>query len=186
MQNHWTMKYRSQWPIFILRSNFRLYWHIIPNNNVHTSNSVQDIRQNHWTMEYRSQWPSFIFWSNIGSYWFILPKYDEHTSNSLQDIRQNHWTMKYRSCWPSLHDPQVHVTRLSHVRPIICTSCFHKRKCRKTLFKGILDFDRYPHPGHGPWGQESRNESRPSRVLMVQIWMLSDEWLVRYTPLEKL
>ena len=36
-----------------------------------------------------------------------------HTSNCLQDIRQNHWTMKYRSCWPSLHDPQVHVTRLT-------------------------------------------------------------------------
>ena len=43
-----------------------------------------------------------------------------------------------------------------------------------------------PTPGHGPWGEESWNESRPSRVPMVQIWMLSDEWLVRYTPLELL
>ena len=41
-----------------------------------------------------------------------------------------------------------------------------------------------PIPGHGPWGEESWNETRPSRVPMVQIWMLSDEWLVRYTPLE--
>ena len=41
-----------------------------------------------------------------------------------------------------------------------------------------------PTLGHGPWGQESWTESRPSRVPMVQIWMLSDEWLVRYTPLE--
>ena len=51
MQNHWTMKYRSQWPTFILRSNIRSYWFIIPNNDVHTSNSLQDTRQNHWDHE---------------------------------------------------------------------------------------------------------------------------------------
>ena len=140
-QNNWTMEYRSQWPIFILRSNLGSYWLIIPNNDVHTSNSLPDIRQSHWTMKYRSQWPTLILRSNIGSYWFILPMYGVHTSNSLQGIMQNHWTVKYRSCWPSLHDPQVHVTRLSHVWPTICLSCFHKRKSRKTLFKGVLDFD---------------------------------------------
>ena len=42
-QNHWTMKYRSQWPSVILRSNVVSYWLIIPNNDVHTSNSLQDI-----------------------------------------------------------------------------------------------------------------------------------------------
>ena len=95
-QNHWTKEYRSQWPTLILRSNLGSYWLIIPNNNVHTWNSLQDIRQNHWTIEYRSQWPTLILRSNVGSYWFILPKHDVHTSNSLQDIRQNNWTMKYR------------------------------------------------------------------------------------------
>ena len=114
---------------------------IIPNNIVHTSNSLQDIRQNHWTMECSSQWPTLILRSNIESYWFILPNYDLHTSNSLQDVRQNHWIVKYRSGWPSLHDPPVHVTRLSHVRPTICLSWFHNRKRGKTLFKGVLDFD---------------------------------------------
>ena len=43
-----------------------------------------------------------------------------------------------------------------------------------------------PTPGHQPWGQESWNESRPSRVPMVQIWMLSDEWLSRYELLKNL
>ena len=75
------------------------YIFIIPNNGVHTSNSLQDTRQNHWTIKYRSQWPTFILRSNLGSYWFIMPMYDVHASNSLQDIRQNHWTMKYRSQW---------------------------------------------------------------------------------------
>ena len=142
-QNHWTMKYRSQWPTFILWSNVGSYWFIIPNKDVHTLNSLQEIRQNHRTMKYRSHWPTFILRSNIGSYWFILPKYYVHTctSNSLQDIRQNHWTVKYRSCWPSLHDTRVHVTRLNQVWPTICISCFHNRKSRKTLFKGVLDFD---------------------------------------------
>ena len=129
-QSHWTMKYRSHRPTFILRSNV-----IIPNNIVHTSNSLQDIRQNHSTMEYRSQWPTLILRSNVGSYWFLLPKYDVHISNSLQDIRQNHWTVKYRSCWPSLHDPQVYVTRLSHVWPAICISWFHNRKVEKHFLK---------------------------------------------------
>ena len=101
-QNHWTMKYRSQWPTFIFRSNIRSYWLILPKYGVHISNSLQDIRQNHWTMKYRSQWPTFIFRSNIGPYWLIIPKYGGHISNSLQDIRQNHWTMKYRSHWPML------------------------------------------------------------------------------------
>ena len=115
--NHWCMKYKSYRPTFILRSNVRWYWHIIPKYDVHTSNSLQDVTQNHWTMEYitfMSHWLTLILRSNVGSYWFILPKYDVHTSNSLQDIRQNHWNM---SCWPSLHDPQIHVTRFSHVQP---------------------------------------------------------------------
>ena len=140
-QNHWTMKYRSQLPTFIFRSNVVSYWLIIPNNDVHTSNSLQNIRQNHWTMKHGSQW-STLFWgqTNIRSYWLKIPKYDVHISNSIQDIRQNHWTVKYRSCWPSLHDPQDHVTRFSHVWPTICI-LFQSRKSRKTLFKGVLGFD---------------------------------------------
>ena len=51
---------------------------------------------------------------------------------------------------------------------------------RLVKFQGVQDFDSSPTPGHGPWGQESWNERQPSRVLMVQIWMLSDEWLSRY------
>ena len=58
MQNHWTMKYRSQWPTLILRSNAGSYWFILPKYDVYTSNSLQDIRQNHWTVKYRSCWPS--------------------------------------------------------------------------------------------------------------------------------
>ena len=184
--NEKLLDHQIQWPTFILRSNVGSYWFIIPNNDVHTSNSFQDIRQNHWTMKYRSQWPTFIFRSNVGSYWFILSKYDVHTSNSLQDTRQNHWTMKYRSCWPSFHYPQVHVTRLSHVCPTICITCFHNRKVEKHFLKVSYMLTSSPSLGHGPWGQEPWNECQPSRVPMIQIWMLFDEWLVRYIPLEKL
>ena len=151
-QNHWTMKYRSQRPIFILRSNVGSYWFIIPNKDVYTSNNIQD----HFKAKsldherYSSQWPTFILRSNFGSYWFIHPKYDVDTSNSLQYIRQNHWTVKYRSCWPSLHDPQVHVTRLSHIWPTICTSCFYNRKSRKILFKGPRFWPLAPPQGMDP------------------------------------
>ena len=59
-QSHWTMKYRSHRLTFILRSNIRSYWPLIPKYDVHTSNSLQDVMQNHWTIKYRSQWPIFI------------------------------------------------------------------------------------------------------------------------------
>ena len=101
-QNHWTMKYRSRRPTFILRSSIKSYWLISPRHHVYTSKSLQNIRQNHWTMKYRSQWPTFILRSSIKSYWFISPRYHVYSSKSLQDIKQNHWTMKYRPQWPTL------------------------------------------------------------------------------------
>ena len=46
------MKYRSQCPTNISRSNIGSYWLIILKYGVLISNSLQDIRQNHWTMKY--------------------------------------------------------------------------------------------------------------------------------------
>ena len=59
-QSHWTMKYRSHRPTFVLRSNVRSYWPLIPKYDVRTSNNLQDKMQNHWAIKYRSQWPIFI------------------------------------------------------------------------------------------------------------------------------
>ena len=177
------MKCRSQWSVFILRSNVRSYWHITTKYDAHTSNSLLDIRQNQWTMKYRSQWLTFVLRLNVWLYWLIILSYDVYTLNSLQDIKQGHWIVKYRSCWPWPHDPQVNVTRLSHVWPTIFISCFHNRKVEKHFLKVFQILTSSSTLGHGPWGQESWNESWPSRVTMVQRWMLSDEWLVRYTPL---
>ena len=67
------MKYRSQWHTFIFRSNVQSYWLIILKYDVHTSNSLQDIRQNHWPMKYRSQWPTFILRSHVRSNWLVIP-----------------------------------------------------------------------------------------------------------------
>ena len=99
-KNPWTIKCRSQWPTFILRSNVLSYWLIILKYDGNTLNSLRDIRQNHWIMKYRSQWRTFIFRSNVMSYRLIISKYG--VSNRLKDIWQNHWTMKYRSPWPTL------------------------------------------------------------------------------------
>ena len=65
-QNHWTMKYRSQWPINILRSDIGSYWLIVQEYDVQLLNSFQDTRQNHWTMKCRSQWPTFILGQTSG------------------------------------------------------------------------------------------------------------------------
>ena len=49
-QNHCTMKYRSRWPTFILRSCVRSYWFIIPNDDVHTWNSLKGIITGPWNI----------------------------------------------------------------------------------------------------------------------------------------
>ena len=46
-QNQWTVKYRSQRPTLILKSNVGSHGLIIPKYDVHTSNGLQGIRQNH-------------------------------------------------------------------------------------------------------------------------------------------
>ena len=58
------------------------------------------------------------------------------------------------------------------------------RKVEKHFLKGFYFFTSSPTSGHEPWGQESWNESQPSSVPMVQIWVLSDEWLSRYELLK--
>ena len=115
-QNHWTMKYRSQWPKFILWSNVGSYqysWsqsmmfiHKIvfkiegkitgPWNTGHC-----DLHLFYGQMSDHTDSQSLILRSNGRSIWHIIRKYDVHTSNCLQDTRQNHWTMKYRSLWPA-------------------------------------------------------------------------------------
>lgn len=37
-------------PLFSLRFNIGSYWVIIPSNDVHTENCLQDIMLNHWTI----------------------------------------------------------------------------------------------------------------------------------------
>ena len=171
------MKYRSQWPTFIFRSNFGSYWLIFPKYGVHISNSLQDIRQNQWTIKCRSQWPTFIEVKGR----VILT----HNPKVWSHIRKNHWTVKYRSWWPSLHDLQVNVIRLTQDRSTICLSCFQNRKVEKTLFKDVLDFDLQPHPGARTLGSGVMKAGSPG-YLWSKYKMLSDEWLSKYDKFHKL
>ena len=93
-----TMKYRSQWPTNILRSDVRSYWLIIPKYDDQPLNSFQDIRQNQWNLGYSVLQ---IFWGQTLVILTHNPKYGVHIPNSLQDIRQNYWNMKYKSQWPT-------------------------------------------------------------------------------------
>ena len=63
--------------------------------------------------------------------------------------KQGHWTPKNRSCWPWLYDPQVNVTRLSHVSLTIFISCFHNRKVEKHFLKLSWFWPLAP-----PWGMD--------------------------------
>ena len=62
-----------------------------PKNNIHPSNSHQDIGQSQWTTKYMSLTHIYFMWSAYVSKW--------SPSSSLLDtcIRQNHWTAKCRS-----------------------------------------------------------------------------------------
>ena len=50
-QNHWTVKYRTRWPTFIIRSTVGSHWLIIPKYDAHLSNSLENLRQNHITLK---------------------------------------------------------------------------------------------------------------------------------------
>ena len=70
-QNHGIMKYRWQWPRYILRSIIESHgtyvysWYMYV---ISPSNSLRVIRQNHWTVKCRPHWPRHIFMSTIGSH----------------------------------------------------------------------------------------------------------------------
>ena len=180
------MKYRSQWPTFVLRSNVWLFYACM----------FLSFCSSSWCRGLAAVCdcgiPWTFLWTSFALYFEDYLMYEHHSAglwvitNKQMYEKQGHWTLKNRSCWPWLYDPQVSVTRLSHVSLTIFISCFHNRKVEKHFLKVSLILTSSPTLGHGPWGQESWNEIRPSRVPMVQIWMFSDEWLERYTPLEKL
>ena len=178
------MKYRSQWSTFILRSNVVSYWLIIPKYGVHLLNSLHDLRQNHWTMKHRSQWPTFILRSNVMLYWLIILKYDVYTSNSLQDKRQNHWTIKYRSQWPIF-------SFRSNIRSywlIIPKYDVHASNSLQDIRQNhwTVKYRSWWPSLHDPQVKSQGWNRSPTRVPMVQIWMLSDEWLSRYELLKNL
>ena len=81
--------------------------------------------------------------------------YEHHSSglwvitNKQMYEKQGHWTLKNRSCWPWLYDPQVNVTRLSHVSLTIFISCFHNRKVEKHFLKVSLILTSSPTLGSG-------------------------------------
>ena len=89
-----SMKYRSLWPTFSLRSNSGHSHSFIP--NFHVALNIQDKITGSWNICQRY---TSIIRLKVGLYWLIIPSYHFHTSNRLQDIWQNHCTMKQRSQW---------------------------------------------------------------------------------------
>ena len=88
-QNLWTVKYRSCWPTFIIRSKVVPHWCDIP-NEVHQWLCLQYIGQNQWTLKYRLLWPTTIMRTKFASNWVIISKYDVQPNK--QDMKQNYWT----------------------------------------------------------------------------------------------
>ena len=74
------------------------HWFIIPKYDVHTSNSLQDIRHNHWTVKYtRSCWPSL---------------HDTQVNvTRLTDV----WPTIYINC---LHTRKVEKKKKNYTRPL--------------------------------------------------------------------
>ena len=72
-QNHWSMKYRSQWPRYSKWSFIGSHGTNIPGVTFIQQIGIQDIRQNHWTMKYRSHQQRYILTSIIGSQGTNIP-----------------------------------------------------------------------------------------------------------------
>ena len=97
-QSHWSVKYRSAWPIFITSM---CHTDLYSQSMTYIDETFFKlwIKSTHWTWKCRSHWPTFIMRSITASYWLIIPKYDIHPWNTLQ---ANHCNMKYRSLGPTI------------------------------------------------------------------------------------
>ena len=80
--------------------------------------------------------------------------------------------------WPSLRDPQVHVTRLSHVRPIICLSWFHNRKVEKHFLKCLRFWPLAPSRGMDPGMRSHGMKADPPGYLWskYECFLMSGWW----------
>ena len=67
----------------------------------------------------------------------------------------------------------------------ICTTRETPTKTLSYFLKMSYILTNSPTEGQGPWGLKSWCKCQPSRVTMFQISVLSDQWLLRYTSLEK-
>ena len=72
--------------------------------------------------------------------------------------------------------------RLGHLDDWYLTKCLRVSIQEKAVYHFFI-MTSSPIPGHQPWGQNLWNVSRPSKIPMTQVLMLSDEWLPRYTHL---
>ena len=68
----------------------------------------------------------------------------------------------------------------------ICTTRETLTKIFVILFKDVLHLTSSLTEGQGPWGMTSWCKCKPSRVTTFQISELFDQWLLRYTSLEKI
>ena len=98
--NHWTMKYRSQWTYYILRSPVS---HMELISKVWYSSIKTSSRYKGYSIDHEI-WVTITYLYievTLHITWNYYSRYDISLSNSLRDIRHNHWTMKYRSNWPT-------------------------------------------------------------------------------------
>ena len=91
------MKYRSQWPTFILRSSIKSYWFIILHVRYYVIHQIVfkiwgNINEP-WNVDHSDQ---LLFWGQAWSHTKTL-------SQAIMFIQgKNQWTMKYRSQWLTL------------------------------------------------------------------------------------
>ena len=89
------------------------------------------------------------------------------TEKSVDTDVKNHSNNKYKNGWLDIGMNQKN--RLAHFKYIL-----------------HVGFDHHPHPGVGTPGSVFMMKMPTSQGRYGQNIMLSDAWILRYTPLEKL
>ena len=93
-QNHWTMKYRSQWPTNRMRSLTGSDWTSILSMMPSYLIGSEIQGKNHWTMKYRSQWHtksmrSLTVWNWTNSKRFLSNRFSQrYMAKSLDHVIQ--------------------------------------------------------------------------------------------------
>ena len=150
-QNCWTVKCRSHWSTYTMRSVL-VYNGTSISGKTFIHQIVFKICQNCWTVKCRLPWSTYTLEISFRVTWNQCPNYDVHPSNSLQ-VQGKYWTMKYwwqlpiwyvsnfGATWKQYLKNNIHSSKsLKDIRQNCWTVKYRSHWCTYTIMLNLVQY----------------------------------------------